>query len=265
VDARGARAPRSGAPALGQHLVPRSLAAELVRRAHIEPSDLVVEIGAGTGTITAALAARARVVIALELDRRFARQLRAAFASDPVVRIVEGDARSWPLPLEPFRAFGNLPFAITTDLLRHLVDDPLGAMVRADLVVQLEVARKRTQDPPRNVRSLVWGPWWVFTLDRRLPARCFRPPPRVDAAVLEIRRREPPLLAPGELDAYERLLRRLFLTPDRPVARSLRSVVGSQAGRVASDVGLSHRARPTDLRVPDAVRLFRRVRRAVGA
>jgi len=264
VDARGSRASRSGAPALGQHFLSRRLASELVRRARVEPDDLVVEIGAGTGVLTAALAARARAVIAVEVDARLARGLRSTFAGVPVVRVVEADVRSWGLPREPYRVLGNVPFAITTEVLRQLLDDPTSPMSRADLVVQLEVARKRTQDPPRSVRSLVWGPWWTFSVGRRIPARSFRPPPAVDAAMLTIRRRDPPLLPPGELEPFERLLRRLFLTSDRPVVRCLRSVVGSQAGRVASDVGLSHRARSTDLRVIDAVALFRRVRRTLG-
>jgi 23S rRNA (adenine-N6)-dimethyltransferase len=109
------------------------------------------------------------VVIAIEVDPRFARDLRSMFAGDPAVRIVEGDARSWPLPREPFRAFGNVPFAITTDLLRRLLDDEACAMTRADLIVQRETARKRVADPPRTVLSLSWGPWWTFAIERHLP------------------------------------------------------------------------------------------------
>jgi 23S rRNA (adenine-N6)-dimethyltransferase len=264
VDARGSRASRSGSRALGQHFLPRRLAFELVRRAQVESDDLVVEIGAGTGAITAALAARARAVIAVEFDARLARGLRSTFTDVPVVRVVEADVRAWAFPREPYRVLGNVPFAITTDVLRHLLDDPTTPMSRADLLVQLEVARKRTQDPPRNVRSLVWGPWWTFSIGRRIPASSFRPPPAVDAAMLTIRRREPPFLPAGQSEPYERLLRQLFLSPDRPVVRSLRSVVGAHAGRVVSDVGLSHGARPTDLRVVDAAALFRRVRRSLG-
>lgn len=259
MDARGSRAPRSGALALGQHFLPRRLAAELVRRALIERDDLVVEIGAGRGALTMALAARARAVVAIELDPRLARALRSSFASASIVRIVEGDARTWPLPREPFRAFGNVPFAITTDLFCHLLDDPLGAMVRADLIVQWEAARKRTVDPPRNLRSLGWGPWWMFTIERRLPASSFRPPPRVDAALLTIRRREPALLPAADVAAYRRLLRELFRTPDRPVVQTLRHMLKEQAGRLVSDVGVSHRARATDLRIEDAAALFRRI------
>lgn len=264
MDARGSRAARSGAPALGQHFLPRSLAADLVRRAQVERDDLVVEIGAGNGALTAALAARARGVVAIEVDPRLARGLRSRFGGDPAVRVVEGDARSRPLPREPFRAFGNVPFAITTELLRHLLDDPLGAMVRADLIVQWEVARKRTADPPRNARSLGWGPWWTFTIERRIPSSSFRPPPRVDGALLTIRRREPPLLSVTEVAAYSGLVRELFLNADRPVVLALRSTLGTRAERFASDVGLSRRARPIDLRIVDAVALYRRIRQVIG-
>jgi 23S rRNA (adenine-N6)-dimethyltransferase len=263
VDARGSRDPRTGWPALGQHFLPRRLAAELVRRAQVERDDLVVEIVAGTGAFTAALAARARRVIAIELDPRLARGLRSSFALDPSVRVVEGDARSWPLPREPFRVFGNVPFAITTDLFRHLLDDPLGALVRADLVVQWEAARKRVADPPRTVRSLGWGPWWTFAIERRIPSSNFRPPPRVDAALLTIRRREPPLLRETEVSAYRRLVRELFLRSNRPVVQTLRNTLGEEAKRLVSDVGVSHGARPTDLRVVDAVALFRRIEKVV--
>ena len=263
MDARDPRAPRTGAPALGQHFLPRRLAAELVRSAQVEPTDLVVEIGAGRGALTAALAAAARTVIAIELDPRLSGGLRSTFARDPAVMIVEGDARSWPLPRETFRVFGNVPFAITTDLFRHLLDDPLGAMVRADLVVQWETARKRIADPPRNVRSLGWGPWWTFTIERRIPSTSFRPPPRVDAALLTIRRREPSMLPETELTAYRRLVRKLFVWPNRPVVQTLRHMFGDEAGRLVSDVGVSHRARPTDLRIVDAVAIYRRLRQVV--
>ncbi len=218
-----------------------------------------MEIGAGRGALTAALAERARVVIAIEVDPRFARGLRSMFAGDPVVRIVEGDARSWPLPREPFRAFGNVPFAITTDLLRRLLDDPVGAMTRADLIVQREAALKRVADPPRTVLSLRWGPWWTFAIERYLPARSFHPPPRVDAALLVIRRRERPLLPESEGAAYRRMVRELFVKPNRSVVQSVKAMVGEPAGRLVSDVGVSHRARSVDLRIADSVALFRRM------
>jgi 23S rRNA (adenine-N6)-dimethyltransferase len=260
VDARGARARRTDAPARGQHFLPRSLSVDLVERALVGPNEFVVEIGAGRGALTSALAGRARAVTAIELDPRLARGLRSTFADVANVRVVEWDARSWPMPREPFRAFGNVPFAITNELLRHLLDDPLGAMTRADLVVQRGAARKRIADPPRSVVSLGWAPWWTFSIERLLPARCFYPPPRVDAALLVIRRREPPMLPAADVYAYRRVVRALFAGPDRRVVQNLKAIVGENARTLVSDVGLSHRARPVDLHITDAVRLFRRVR-----
>lgn len=260
MDARGRRAHRTDALDLGQHLLPRPLAADLVEHALVERGELIVEIGAGRGALTAALAERARAVIAIEVDPRFARGLRSMFANDPAVRIVEGDARTWPLPREPFRAFGNVPFAITTDLLRRLLDDSACAMTRADLIVQREAARKRVADPPRTVLSLGWGPWWTFAIERDLPARSFRPPPRVDAALLVIRRRQRPLLPESDALVYRRVVRELFVKPNRSVVQSVKAMVGEPAGRLVSDVGVSHRARAVDLHIADAVALFRRMR-----
>ncbi len=264
MDARRTRASRSGAPALGQHFLSRPFATELVRRAHIAPTDLVVEIGAGTGVLTRELATRAQAVIAIELDPRLVKGLRSAFAHDPVVGVVEGDARVFPLPTEPFRVFGNIPFSIGTDLFRRLLSETSSPVSRADVVVEWGMARKRTADPPRNLLSLTWATWWTFTIERRIPAASFRPKPRVDAALLSVLPRDPPLLRPGERKRYERFLRELFRHADRPLPHAFRGVIGQAAGRVVSDVGLSHQLRPIDLRVTQAVALFRRFRITVG-
>jgi 23S rRNA (adenine-N6)-dimethyltransferase len=63
-------------------------------------------------------------------------------------------------------------------------------------VVQWEVARKRAATPPSTALSTAWAPWWTFELGRRIPARAFRPVPRVDAAMLHVARRHPPILPP---------------------------------------------------------------------
>ncbi len=100
------------------------------------------------------------------------------------------------MPRRPFRAIGSLPFGTTTAILRHLLDDPDSCLVRADLVVQWEVARKRALMPPSTLLSTVWAPWWSFDVVQRIPATAFRPVPSVDAALLRVMRRDPPLLPP---------------------------------------------------------------------
>ena len=66
-----------------------------------------------------------------------------------------------------------------------------------------------------------------------------------------------------ELTAYRRVVRELFLRPNRPVVQTLRHTLGDGAGRLVSDVGVSHGARPTDLSIVDVVALYRRLRKVV--
>ena len=172
MGARGAPPGASGETARGQHLLRSDdVARELIRQADIGPDELVVEIGPGSGRLTAPLSEVARRVIAVEIDRRFARSLRARFGHATNVEIVQGDILRFPLPDTPFRAVGNLPFAATTPILRRLLDDPAAPMTGADLLVEANVARKRASPRPANLVSLGWQPWWSSASFGSFPPR----------------------------------------------------------------------------------------------
>ena len=217
----------------------------------------MVELGAGTGRITASLAETGADVVAIELDESYAEVLRRRFAGRSSIRVVSGDVLRVPLPTEPFRVVGNIPFGLTSAILRRLLDRPQGRLRRADLIVQHEVARKRSSAWPVDLLSAGWLPWWEFHLVRRLPRGAFDPPPVVDAAVLSIVRRHPPLLPAERRSEYVRLLRRGFRTADLPIHRALRGILPPRAWkRAARDRGLSPRARVRDLDVFDWVLVF---------
>lgn len=184
---------------LGQNFLGPALAEQLVAGAALRPGELVLEIGPGAGAVTRALAQRGIDVVAVELDPVWARRLRdRACAWGPGrVRVVEHDFLRFPLPRRPFRVVGSLPFGRTTEILRRLLDDPSVALVRADLIVQWEVACKRGAQPPSTLLSTEWLPWWEIRPGRRIAAAEFTPVPRVDAGVLIVTRREPPLLPPA--------------------------------------------------------------------
>ena len=190
-------------------LASRTLAAQLVREANVERGDLVVEIGAGSGILTAELARLAGRVLAIEIDPAWAARLRHRFAQRRNVEVIEGDALRVRLPDELFRVVANIPFGATSALLRRLLDDPRTSLTRADLVLQWDVARKRA-GRPRTVLSASWTPWWRFRLGRRLPRAAFRPPPAVDAGVLVVERRRDPLLPLEAHEAFEQFVRGLF-------------------------------------------------------
>ena len=203
--ARGARRPDR---ARSQHFLRSSaLAAEIVRDATICPDELVLDIGAGSGRLTAPLALAARQVVAVELDRRWAARLRGRW---PNVEVVEADAAELPLPHEPFRVVANLPFDGTTAILRNLLDDPRVALVRADVIVEWGVAVKRGLPWPSTVNSVLWGAWYATAVARRLPRTAFDPPPSVDAGVLVIERRPHALVADESWRRYRGFVARGF-------------------------------------------------------
>jgi 23S rRNA (adenine-N6)-dimethyltransferase len=197
---------------LGQNFLRPDLAEELVAQAAFHPDDVVVEIGPGRGACTFALAAACPwgEVVAVEKDPHWADRLRREAARRKVgnLSVVCSDVLAFRLPGRTFRVLGSIPFGATTAILRHLLDDPGGGLLRADLVVQWEVARKRVAVPPTTALSTAWAPWWTFELGPRLPAASFRPVPSVDAAVMRIIRRDPPLLPERMATAYGAFVRR---------------------------------------------------------
>jgi 23S rRNA (adenine-N6)-dimethyltransferase len=114
-------------------------ARNIVAAAGIRRGDLVLDVGAGTGVLTAELVAAGAYVIAIELHPERLAHLRARFGSD--VRVVRADANDLRLPRRPFRVVANPPFSATSTLLSRLVH-PGSRLVRADLVVQDHAARR---------------------------------------------------------------------------------------------------------------------------
>jgi 23S rRNA (adenine-N6)-dimethyltransferase len=199
---------------LGQHFLGSArLAAQLVADAGVASDDRVVELGAGCGALTDALADRAAHVLAVELDPELVSILAERYASVRNVTVLCADVRDAPLPANPYRVLANLPFGVTSAVLRRLLDAPATGLQRADLVVQWQVARARARagnGPPTDLVGVRWGPWWEFHRGRRLPATCFRPRPSVDAAVLVVTRRHPPLLPVAVNPRYMAFVDRAF-------------------------------------------------------
>lgn len=217
----GARPPR----ARSRHFLrTRALAAELVRDAGVCADDLVLDLGAGSGRLTAELARVARRVVAVELDAELAARLRGRW---PNVEVVHGDAALLRLPREPFTVVANLPFSRTNDLLRLLLGDPRTPLERADLVVEWGVALKRGLPWPSTVNGVVWGAFYETAIARRLPRSAFDPPPSVDAGVLVVRRRAAPLVPPALAQDYRAFVAAGFrhgvraVAPVRAIAREL--------------------------------------------
>lgn len=177
----------------------------------------IVEVGAGDGALTRRLAALGRPVTAVEIDPGLAARL--ATRTGPSVRVVTADFLRFRLPDRPTVLVGNLPFHLTTAMLRRLVRAP--GWSDAVLLVQWEVARRRAGVGGASLMTAQWAPWFTFELHGRVPAAAFRPRPGVDGGVLVLRRRAEPLLATERRAAFQELTHRVFTGPGRGLAEVL--------------------------------------------
>ena len=171
--------------AWGWHPLTDEWAARIVADAAVRPGELVFDIGAGHGALTAELAERGARVIAVELHPARARHLRGRFAERPVT-VVQADALSIRLPRHPFRVVASPPYAIASPLLRLLLA-PSSQLTAADLVLQRAVVRRYGSGQAASTGR--WRRRWRLQAGRSLPRRAFRPSPTVDSAVLVVRRR----------------------------------------------------------------------------
>jgi 23S rRNA (adenine-N6)-dimethyltransferase len=222
-----ARTPRRRANPSGvHHLNSPSVLRAIVRSAGLDPADRVFDLGAGPGTLTAALARTGASVTAVERDPAFVRELERRFAGFDRVRVVSGDLRAVPIP-RGARVVANLPFATSGALVARLLDPPGPQRAGIDLLVEHGFALRLSARHPRSARSAWWAARYELRLVRVVPRTAFAPAPGVDAALLRIRPREP-----LDRNAEQRLRALLAAAHRAPHARAY-AVARRHAGRHA--------------------------------
>ena len=209
----------------GQHFLRAEPARALIDIIDPRPEDAFLEIGPGALAITLGLAARCRSVTAIEIDRDLAR--RAQPQVPPNVTVLPGDAlREDYRSLVPrgSRLVGNLPYAISSPLLRRILDCR-DHFTDAHLMLQKEVA-ERVASPPGSraygILSVFYALWSDVTIVQRLGAEDFAPPPRVDSAVIRCRFLTRPRHEIQDAVAFETLVRLSFAQRRRTIENNLR-------------------------------------------
>ncbi|WP_112242900.1 rRNA adenine N(6)-methyltransferase family protein [Kribbella monticola] len=170
--------------AWGWHPLDSRWAQRVVDSAGISPGELVLDVGAGLGALTAPLVRAGAQVVAVELHPGRADRLRRRFADAPVT-VVRADAADLRLPSRPFRVVSSPPYGISTSLLKRLLA-PGSRLVSADLVLQRAVVNRWTAGAAPGAAR--WSQYYDLSIGIRLPRKAFTPPPHVDSAVLLIRR-----------------------------------------------------------------------------
>ncbi|MCH1881867.1 23S ribosomal RNA methyltransferase Erm [Agrococcus sp. ARC_14] len=202
---------------LGQNfLVDRRVIAEVVERVAATRGP-ILEIGPGDGALTLPLARLGRPIRALETDPRRAAAL--AQRAPRGTRVEHADALAHRFEPSPHVVVSNLPFHITTALLRHLLDAP--GWTDAVLIAQWEVARRRAGVGGATQLTAQAAPWFEFALCRRIPRQAYRPMPQVDGGLFTVHRRAAPLVPRSEQRVYRAMVARVFQSPGAGLARIL--------------------------------------------
>lgn len=199
----------------GQHFLRgRSLIAELVGHSNLRSRDTVLDIGAGTGAITHVLAGRVAKVVAYEPEPEAARVLTQNMQHSVNVTVHQTDFMSADLPTTPYKVFSNIPFRLSSQIIRKLVWAPTSPRA-IYLIVQKQFAQKllSTGDHFHGALGMAIAPWWVARIRRPLRKTDFTPPPAVDTVLLELKPREEPLLPVQQQRAYAEFVEACYAKP----------------------------------------------------
>jgi 16S rRNA (adenine1518-N6/adenine1519-N6)-dimethyltransferase len=240
---------------LGQNFVgdPNTVR-RIARLAGVGPGTHVVEIGAGFGSLTLALAETGAEVTAVEVDRGVVPVLRTIVADEPNVTVVEADAMrlDWDELLrasDTWTLVANLPYNVATPLVCDLLDG-VPTIARMLVMVQREVAERLCAEPRTDAYGAVSvkvAYWAAARIAGLVPASVFRPRPNVESALAEITRRATPAVevAPGPVF---HLVRAAFGQRRKMLRRSLGGVVDPATfGRA----GIDAQRRPEELGVAE--------------
>ena len=262
-----ARAPREGAgeggsrrstrrpPVLkkyGQHFLSDTRILEgIVNALAPTPADTVVEIGPGRGSLTDILVERSGRLIAVEIDRALTEQLRRKYLGRPNIEIVQGDVLETDLHAlagSDFLLIGNVPYYITTPIVFKALDAPIPR--RSVFLVQREVAeRMAAQEGTESYGALSVNVAVVANTEQvmSVPASSFKPPPKVESAVIRLTPRAAPLVSAESLPGFRTFVQAAFGQRRKQMQRALRTIRGmsaEEAGAVLVRAGIDPSARP---------------------
>jgi 16S rRNA (adenine1518-N6/adenine1519-N6)-dimethyltransferase len=255
----GAPRDRDGFPparkSLGQHFLhDRRTLDRIVQALALTGRETVIEIGPGRGALTERLAPLARRLVLVEYDRALAAMLRERYAGASNVEVVEADVLATELGALAGGSYvlvGNVPYYITTPILFHALRRPRPA--RAVYLVQREVADRLAAAPGSreygalsvNVQAVA-----VPEFVAAVPARAFRPPPKVESAIVRIVPRDVPVVPPEDEARFRVLVQQVFGMRRKQMRRIVRSVAAldvARAEEVLKSAGIAPEARPETL------------------
>ena len=246
--------------ALGQHfLADGRIANRIVGAAEPVASDTVLEIGPGAGVLTRRLVDQAGKVVAVEFDQRLCRELPERLGFPANLEVMHGDGRE----VDPdslvgagtsYKVVANLPYYAAAPIIRRFLETvrPPTLMV---VMVQREVADAMNARPGEFTLLSVATQFYAEpSVVAQVPARSFRPPPKVSSTVLKLAVRPVPAAEVTDREAFFALVRAGFSAPRKQLRNSLMQGTGASAEtvvRALEEAGIDGQSRPATLGIAE--------------
>lgn len=219
---------------LGQSfLEDRNAINKIIRISNIQEDDIIVEIGAGVGLMTEAIAKQARKVIALDIDPRMIGILKKRMAPYRHVDIVQADVLEYDfssaigeLPSRKIKVIGNIPYNISSQILFRLLAyrDHISSMI---LMFQKELADRLTATPGTKaygVPTVLVSMYLLCSREMAIPSSCFYPKPAVMSSVLKMVIREKPQMDLADHDFFFKIAKTAFAKRRKTLLNNLRGL-----------------------------------------
>jgi 16S rRNA (adenine1518-N6/adenine1519-N6)-dimethyltransferase len=241
---------------LGQHfLIDEEVLQDILDAAEIDENDHIVEIGPGVGVLTRELLTDAAHVTAIELDARFGSMLRKFVGKEleKKLTLIQGNALNVPFPQEPYKIVANIPYHITSPLLRHAFIESPVRPTTLTLLMQREVAEKICDTEQASILTIIVSLFGAPSIVRRVPPSSFLPPPEVQSAVLHIKSHPKPLASPKTIERIFWLTKMAFSQKRKMIRNTLGKIENGPALLKKANIDLTRR--PETLQIEEWIHL----------
>lgn len=242
---------------LGQHfLIDEAVLEAIVDAGNIQADDTVVEIGAGLGILTKELLKKAKRTVTIELDKGllplldvYVKEVRTA----DNLEVVQGNALSVPFPSVPYKIIANIPYHITSPLLRHAFLESEVRPASLTLLIQREVAEKICDGDDRSLLGIIVAFFGTARIVRHVPPECFLPPPAVDSSVLHIDCHKEPLTDSATMERVFMLAKVAFSQKRKMLRNTIPTLPDGEA--ILANAGIDPTRRPQTLLIEEWITL----------
>jgi 16S rRNA (adenine1518-N6/adenine1519-N6)-dimethyltransferase len=246
---------------LGQHwLRDREVLKHIADCAEIQPTDTVLEIGPGLGTLTSELLRRAEKVTAVEFDANLARKLPGQFPGKNL-EVINGDILDFDLSGLPagYKVVANVPYYITSKIVQTLMTAENKPSI-AVLLVQKEVAERLAAQPgDMSILAISAQVYAEVSLGDVVGAELFTPPPKVDSQVVILKTRSQPLIVDSNESNFFKIVKAGFSAKRKKLRSSLSGGLGiskADAEKMLTSASISPDSRAEELAIDDWLRLL---------